>query len=78
MSNLAKVRGQPGLYRDNRSGGIVADDVAYKAHCKQRETKLRDFTREARINSLEGQVRELSSLVAELLRRTNGDPAGRH
>jgi len=75
-SKLIKVDGEPGLFRDPRSGGIVADDSAYARYKAVRDRKLREVSQEARINRLELQMNEVLSSVNELLsifRSKNGN-----
>jgi hypothetical protein len=75
-SKLVKVEGEIGLYRDTRSGGIVADDVAYARYKQEREKKLREISQEARINRLEEKMNSIQSSLGEvisILRSKNGN-----
>jgi len=66
-NKLVKVEGEPGLFRDPQSGGIVADDSAFARYKADKDKKLREISQEARINRLEQQVSEVCSSVNELL-----------
>lgn len=69
MSNLLKVSGESGLYKDPRSGGVVIDKATRDKLKKERDRQLKDILQENRINTLEKEIRILKTQVAELLRK---------
>lgn len=81
MSNLIKIQGEVGLFKDTRSGGIVASNAAYARYKSQRDKRLRDASQQAQINRLEREVSELRSGMNEILsilRSNNGNTPSRH
>ena len=68
MNNYrVKVEGEPGLYRDINSGGIVSDDTAYARYKEEKAKKLKNISQEARINKLEADLEQVKTGLNEIL-----------
>ncbi len=63
MSNLVKVAGEAGLFKDTRSGGVIIDGDARNRYKLERERQKRELSQQARINTLEKQVDEIFKLL---------------
>ena len=70
QNNYIKVKGHTHLVREETSGAIVNTDVqSYKLAIKRKETfqKQRE-----EINSLKSEVKEMKSLMVQLIEKLNG------
>jgi len=71
---LLPVENVDGLFRDTSSGAIVnLNDAAYNEHKKKRlladMKKVKLLTQEQEINNLKNDVKDLKSLVKQLLEK---------
>lgn len=67
MNSLIKIQGESGLYKDARSGGVIATDAAFNRYKAERSKRLQDVSQNTRINRLEQQISELRSDMNEIL-----------
>lgn len=61
------VEGNPGLYRDSRSGAIINKNRS--AAQKAREARQRFLDKENKIDELQSEVQEIKSILTQLLER---------
>lgn len=68
MNNkVMKVEGEPTLYRDATSGGILSNDAAYNRYREQKAKIAQEMAQRNKINILEHRIESIEEKLHEIL-----------
>jgi hypothetical protein len=69
MTKLAKVKNEPGLVRDLKTGAITATPDELTKYRTTKARMLKEKERDRKIQCLTSEVNDLKALVRELIER---------
>lgn len=69
---LVQIKDAPGYFKDTDTGAIInTDDDGYKSFIAQREASKRSRDLCKRMNDVEGELRDIKTLLLQIVHRNN-------